>query len=91
MEGDLLGFPVRLGGLGFADAVATSSSENETSINVTNPIVRRIVEQEHQPPDASAIWTLQLSTRKQKDDGLSERLEKVKNSLPTKGKRVVEL
>ena len=32
----------------------------------------------------------QLSTRKQKDDCLSERLEQVKNSPPTKAKRAVE-
>ena len=31
------------------------------------------------------------STRKQKDDCLSERLERVNNSLPTKAKRAVEL
>ena len=55
----------------------TSSSEYEASIKVTNPLVRRIVEQEHQPPDASEIRTLQLSTGKQKDDCLSERLEQV--------------
>ena len=53
--------------------------------------MRRIVEQEHQPPDASEIQTLHLSTQKQKDDCLSERLEQVKNSLPTKSKRAVEL
>ena len=53
--------------------------------------MRRIVEQEHQPPDASEIPTMQLSTRKQKDDCLSERLEQVKNSPPTKDKRAVEL
>ena len=90
-ERDLLGLPVRMGGLGFTDPVVTSSSEYEASIKVTNPLVRRIVEQEHQPPDASEIQTLQLSTRKQKDDCLSERLEQVKNSLPTKAKRAVEL
>ena len=45
----------------------------------------------HQPPDISEIQTLQLSTRKQKDDRLSERLEQVKNSLPTNAKRAVEL
>ena len=60
-------------------------------MKVTNPLVRQIVEQEHQPPDASEIQTLQLRTRKQKDDCLSERLEQVKNSLPTKAKRAVEL
>ena len=55
VERDLLGLPVRMGGLGFTDAVVTSSSEYEASIKVTNPLVRRIVEQEHQPPDASEI------------------------------------
>ena len=91
VERDLLGLPVRMGGLGFTDPVVTSSSEYEASIKVTNPLVRRIVEQEHQPPDASEIQTLQLSTRKQKDDCLSERLEQVKHSLLTKAKRAVEL
>ena len=61
---DLLGLPVRMGGLGFTDPVVTSSSEYEASIKVTNPLVRRIVEQGDQPPDASEIQTLQLSTRK---------------------------
>ncbi|CAH3023576.1 unnamed protein product, partial [Porites evermanni] len=91
VERDLLAYPMRMGGLGFTEPVVTSSSEYEASIKVTNPLVRRIVEQEHQPPDASEIQTLQLSTRKQKDDCLSERLEQVKNSLPTKAKRAVEL
>ena len=68
VERDLLGLPVRMGGLGFTDPVVTSSSEYEASIKVTNPLVRQIVEQEDQPPDASEIQTLQLSTRKQKDD-----------------------
>ena len=84
VEGDLPGHPVRMGGFGFTDPVVTSSSEYEASIKVTNPLVRRIVEQEHQSPDASEIQI--LSTRKQKDDCLSERLEQVKNSLPTKAK-----
>ena len=53
--------------------------------------MRQIVEEEHQPPDASEIRTLQLSTQKQKGDCLNERLEQVKNSLPTKVKRDVEL
>ena len=71
VERNLLGFPVHMGGLGFTDPVVSSSSEYEALIKVTNPLVRRIVEQEHQPPDASEIRTLQLSTRKQKDDCLS--------------------
>ena len=62
VERDLLGLPVSMGGLGFTDPVVTSSSEYEASIKVTNPLVRRIFEQEHQPPDASEIRTLQLSS-----------------------------
>ena len=50
VERDLLGLPMRVDGLGFTDPVVTSSSEYEASIEVTNPLVRRIVEQEHQPP-----------------------------------------
>ena len=80
-----------MGGLGFTDPVVRSSSEYKASIKVTDPLVRRIAEQEHQPPDASEIRTLQQSTRKQKDDFLSERLKQVKNSLPTKAKRADEL
>ena len=68
VERNFPGLPVGVGGLGFTDPVVTSSSEYEASIKVTNPLVRQIVEQEDQPPDASEIQTLQLSTRKQKDD-----------------------
>ena len=50
VERDLLGLPVRMDGLGFTDPVVTSPSEYKASIEVTNPLVRRIVEQEHQPP-----------------------------------------
>ena len=55
VERDLLAYPVRMGGLGFTEPVVTSSSEYEASIKVTNTLVRRIVEQEHQPSDASEI------------------------------------
>ena len=79
------------GGLEFTDPVVTSSSDYRASIKVTNLLVRRIGEQEHQPPDASEIRTLQLRIRKQKDACLNERLDQVKNSLPTKAKQAVEL
>ena len=54
-EHDLLCLPLCIGGLGFTDPVVISSSEYEAEIKVTNPHVRQIVEQEHQPPDASEI------------------------------------
>ena len=37
---DPLALPVRMGGLGFIDPVATSSSAYGASIEVTNPLVR---------------------------------------------------
>ena len=58
VERDLLGLPVGMGHFGFTDPVVTSSSEYESSIKVTNPLVRRIVEQEYHPPDASEIQRL---------------------------------
>ena len=54
-RGYLFGLPVRMGGLGFTVSVVTSSSKYEALIKVTNPLVRPIVQQEHQPPDASEI------------------------------------
>ena len=69
VEGDLLGFPMGMEGLGFTDPV-TSFSEDEASLNVTHRLVRRIVEQKDQPPDASEFRTLQLSTRKQQKNCL---------------------
>ena len=66
VEHDHLGLPVRMGRLGFTDPVVTSSSEYKASVKVTNPLVRRIVEQGRQPPDASEIRTLQLRNKNKK-------------------------
>ena len=83
VERDLLGLPVRMGGLGFTDPVVTSSSEYEASIEVTNPLVRRIVEQEHQPP--------LRCLRNSNTAAAAHESKQVKNSLPTKAERAVEL
>ena len=40
VEHDLLRLPVHMGGLGFTDPVATSSSEYGASIKVTQPLVK---------------------------------------------------
>ena len=66
VEHDHFGLPVRMGRLGFTDPVVTSSSEYKASIKVTNPLVRRIVEQGRQPPDASEIRTLKLRNENKK-------------------------
>ena len=58
-----------MGGLG----LIVPARECEASVSVTGPLVRQIVEQVHQSPDASEIRTLQLSACKEKDECLDER------------------
>ena len=88
---EALALPLRMGGLGLIDPARASPKEYEASVSVTGPLVRKIVEQVHQSPDASEIRTLQLRARKEKDECVDERLEQVKTSLPTRTKRAVEL
>ena len=54
-ERELLALPVRMGGLGLIDPARASIKEYEFSVSVTGPLVRQIVEQVHQMPDASEI------------------------------------
>ena len=63
-ERELLALRVRMGGLGLIDQARASPKEYEASGRVTGPLVRRIVEQVHQTPDASEIRTLEISARK---------------------------
>ena len=49
------------------------------------------MEQVHETPHASEIRTFQISARKEKDNYMDERLERVKTSLPPGTKRAVEL
>ena len=90
-ERELLALPVRMGGLGLIDPARASPTEYEASVSVIGPLVRQIVEQVHQSPDASKIRTLQRNARKEKDECMAERLEQVKTSLPTRAMRSVEL
>ena len=78
-----------MGGLGLRDIARASPKKQEAAVSVTGPLVRQIVEQVHQSPDASEIRILQLSARKEKDECMDERLEQVKTSLPTRTKRAV--
>ena len=67
-ERELLALPGRMGGLGLIDPVRASPKEYEASVIATGPLVKQIVEQVHQSPDASEIRTLQLSARKEKGE-----------------------
>ncbi|XP_044169682.1 uncharacterized protein LOC122953779 [Acropora millepora] len=90
-ERDLLELPVRLGGLGLVNPARTASQEYEASIQITGPLVRQIIKQAHEPLDETEIKTLQGSAQREKDEWLKMQCEQVRDSLPSKTERVVEL
>ena len=53
--------------------------------------MRQIIKQAHEPPDETEIKTLQGSARREKDEWLKMRCEQVREALPSKTERVVEL
>ena len=53
--------------------------------------MRQIVEQAHKLPDETEIKTLQTSARREKDERLKIQCEQVRESLPGKTERAVEL
>ena len=53
--------------------------------------MRQIVELAHKPPDETEIKTLQTSARSEKDEWLKMQCEQVRESLPSKTERAVEL
>ena len=61
------------------------------SLQVTAPLVRQIVSQVREPPDDALIKFLQLTMRRERDVRLDDKLEKLRNSLPEKTKRAVNL
>ena len=68
-----------------------ASQEYEASVKITGPLVRQIVELAHKPPDETEIKTLQTSARSEKDEWLKMQCEQVRESLPSKTERAVEL
>ena len=53
--------------------------------------MRQIVKQAHEPPDETEIKTLQASAGREKDELLKMQCEQVRESLPSKTERAVEL
>ena len=90
-ERDLLELPVRLDGLGLINPARTASQEYEASAKITGPLVRQIVKQAHKPPVETEIKTLQTGARREKDEWLKMQCEQVRESLPSKTERAVEL
>ena len=55
-------------------------------MRVSAPLVSKIEAQSHETPEEAELQRLVYATRKEKDDGLKEELEKVKAMLPDKTK-----
>ena len=60
---------------------------------VTASLVAKIVSQAHEPPDDALVRSLQLNTRRERerDVRLDDKLEDLRNSLPAKTKRAVDI
>ena len=66
-------------------------SKHAMSLQVTAPLVTQVVSKAHEPPDDALIRSLQLTTRRERDVRLDDKLEDLRNSLPEKTKRAVDL
>ena len=71
--------PVRMGGLGLAN------------LTVTDPLVQRIVAQDHQPPDAADTQSAKSQASAKKNEVLKGCKEAVKSSLSPRSLRAAEL
>ena len=80
-----------MGGLGLANPSESSSLEYEASVTVTEPLVQRIVAQNHQPPDAADMRSAISHAGAKKNEFLKGREETVKNSLSPRSLRAAEL
>ena len=90
-ERELLALLVRKGGLGLENPVERARFEHPMCLQVTAPLVAQIVSQAHEPPDDALIRSLQLTTCRERDVRLDDKLADLRNSLPEKTKRAVDL
>ena len=77
-EGDLVALPVRMGSPGLINPSDSADAEYSVSSRVSAPLVRKIEVQSHETPEEAEVQRLVYATRKEKDAGLKEELEKVK-------------
>ena len=83
-ERELLALLVRKGGLGLENPVERARFEHPMCLKVTAPLVAQIVSQAHEPPDDALIRSLQLTTCRERDVRLDDKLVDLRNSLPKK-------
>ena len=90
-ERDLLALPVRMVGLGLINPRQDAALQYETSIKTTAPLVEKIIAQAYEIPDDSVIHILQQNARNEKNEVLQAKRDGIKNSLPPKTRRAMEL
>ena len=91
LDKDVLALPVRLGGLGLSNPCHEAAREHASSIQVTSPLVEHIVAQTHQLPDESLIKSGHQSAKCGNAGELSEIAENLKQIVPRKTQRALEL
>ena len=86
LDRDFLALPVRLGGLGLSNPCHEAAHEHASSIQVEH-----IVAQTHQLPDESIIESGRQAVKREKSEEFSEIAENLKQIVPRKTKRALEL
>ena len=90
-ERDLVALPVRLGGLGLINPSHDAASQFKVSTKITAPLVEKIIAQDHETPADTAVKTLQQCVRRETNEALQTRLGNVRESLPQKTQRAIDL
>ena len=82
---------MRKGGLGLVNPTELASPEYTASTKVTAPLAEQIVSQRHELPNDRTVRSLQQEARKENQQRLGDKFEEVKNDLPHRTKRAVDL
>ncbi|PFX16406.1 hypothetical protein AWC38_SpisGene19321 [Stylophora pistillata] len=90
-ERSLVALLVSMGGFGLINPSDTADTEYSAYVRVSAPLVSKIEVQSHEIPEEAEVQRLVYVTRKEKDDRLNEKLEKVKALVPDKTQRAVYL
>ena len=90
-ERNLLALPVRKGGVDLVNPTELASPEYTASTNVTAPLAEQIVSLTHELPNDRTVRSLRQKARKENQQRFCDKFEEVKNDLPHRTKRAVDL
>ena len=68
-----------------------AASQFKVSTKITAPLVEKIIAQDHETPADTAVKTLQQCVRRETNEALQTRLGNVRESLPQKTQRAIDL